>query len=1835
MSGKRKKNGAVCSKAPGKRQKQTSVFDYARAIDGSSVLNDTHATASSSRTSSRRSIAESSTSSTSSDSNAAQPTQNDAALVPYVSMPYQSYKFVDYQDLLLTESARRAHHYYRYADNPESFDPDSVCDDIWFCVLSLTHTEAVGARPNYAQSGGSRNGNQSNFSTASGRRRRPFNEDAPDGNAAFVGPRVQLTGVTPDGTTICVVVDDFEPYCYASIPEEWVDFCKNDLSCLQQLGLRWYTFMDEFFMRVVQHEPNFKRYRSCLKDGHVLLPLNEEERRCGVIRSDVKDIKGVYMDFTAVDSTTGETKPKHLTHYVIRLRVASPKLIPFVRQHLWYPQGVDGSTCALCGGNDPDSPRINSPFHPPSAAPDNYEDLLGEEYKYRERQVNWAKVVRDKCGCAARFHGQCLKMWARAQRLRGDLPADTQFVLRCPICTSDVITIAPCQWGFTRPKTSLPPMKQILLSEARAVSTAAAALNTNNSGWSNNSHYHSDNHARTSYNLQTEHAINPWDNNGGRGRMDNSVPTYGSVDLDIRALQDQQLETLYDERSTDMEMFQSYRSRSNSSGGHSLGASLRANGSGGSNSNGDGAYGSLGILGSSNSFGNEFNNRYSHEADVPQPLDDDHLPPWFDELEMDNADDTDDVGARSDGWNDQGNLYGWYGEFARLEYRNHRRYPPAPQPTEIQEVEAKLYAEQTRTLPYPSSMTVCDAKVGFVERFSVDRRVAPTQWFRIPCGQYVVIPPDDKQRTSIAAVEVQCSSAAVHRLEDQYGKKPPKDPTQDTPEWERARELYLLDVPPIIALIYDGEMSPDNGRFPHPHVNSTLQWGFLVHNMRTNHVVTVLMTLGQLSEPPKPARPDIECHIYSFDTEQELLRNVCMFSRVLRPSCHIQWNGNSFDIPWLYERARHLGLCCARDFGSRMRGKDLYWKSGQGASKRLITQVYMPGTICLDGMLFAQVERPTLGSYSLNFMGELLLDQRKVDLNHERIPELQQTAEGRAGLAEYLLGDIYLTWCNCTAMNMLPNLSQRSRYTYTTMQNLLQKGTQHRILNLLRHRSHQKTMNRCYGSSMNIMVLPCLRPARLDPVLLAQKGRKAEYDGAVVIEPSVGFYNQVVFTLDFGSLYPSLMYYYNLCLSTVLFPLVSQKHGVNMEQHAWQRPNHVFHQTRIEENKCDTNPIFVKHHVFRGVFPEILQWLKSKRKAVKNEMAAVENALISAKRNKQTHSPDGRTLAQLAARVKILDIIQNQIKLVMNSIYGFMGLHRTRGEVALPTTAETVTLMGQHAIHTARITAEQSFKRETGYNFSLGIVYGDTDSVFGRVVLDNTYETLALARNEYLIMEIGYLMAAATTKIFGGGLELQFEKIYHPFLLMGKKNYIGNKKEPNGSVKGDMKGIRAKRRDCCHMQRDATRVIEDRIIKNYNFKAAVDDVATILIRIQRYEEPLHRAVFSGSFNDQLLTPGRKMNAAARAMYKVWQRTGQVCQPGTRVLYIFAERPRLGKDLKDGTNTVIASAETLEYVQQHGLKYERSDYIIRVIKAVSPMMSHVAATEWGCTFDEAKSRLVAKWMAQVSRITICERASEMIGSNSNRLLFGKSVRIQPRCVQCKQVLHTTIEMDMESCGEHRKESETTSTALPKAICPKPQELRVERMAVVSLGFATQLRVKCADFKTLAQRCLSHPTVSNRWCVVEAPPAIIVPTKVWPPIVLTVQNTDVSQTITQLRISGPSLQNTMAKWISRQPHHGSSQSSTRLCDECKSHSQERAKDERRLIQEIRMQNWLAGQYWDKCRSCSAARMRSAGNVAECTTYICDVYSNTAHNTRMVSKLSKDLRERWVSDPTALEW
>lgn len=68
-------------------------------------------------------------------------------------------------------------------------------------------------------------------------------------------------------------------------------------------------------------------------------------------------------------------------------------------------------------------------------------------------------------------------------------------------------------------------------------------------------------------------------------------------------------------------------------------------------------------------------------------------------------------------------------------------------------------------------------------------------------------------------------------------------------------------------------------------------------------------------------------------------------------------------------------------------------------------------------------------------------------------------------------------------------------------------------------------------------------------------GTDEQYEGATVIEPKKGYYDAPIATLDFASLYPSIMMAHNLCYTTLLDKDTIERLKLEKDKDYIQTPN--------------------------------------------------------------------------------------------------------------------------------------------------------------------------------------------------------------------------------------------------------------------------------------------------------------------------------------------------------------------------------------------------------------------------------------------------------------------------------------------------------------------------------------------------------------------------------------------------------------------------------------------------------------------------------------------------------
>lgn len=140
-----------------------------------------------------------------------------------------------------------------------------------------------------------------------------------------------------------------------------------------------------------------------------------------------------------------------------------------------------------------------------------------------------------------------------------------------------------------------------------------------------------------------------------------------------------------------------------------------------------------------------------------------------------------------------------------------------------------------------------------------------------------------------------------------------------------------------------------------------------------------------------------------------------------------------------------------------------------------------------------------------------------------------------------------------------------------------------------------------------------------DYLMPVHHGQSSEeqFEGATVIEPKRGYYNDPIATLDFSSLYPSIIMAHNLCYTTLLNSERQAKYKVDADN----------------ITKTPSNSTFVKANVRKGLLPEVLEDLLSARKKAKAELKEETDPL----------------------KQKVLDGRQYALKVSANSVYGFTG----------------------------------------------------------------------------------------------------------------------------------------------------------------------------------------------------------------------------------------------------------------------------------------------------------------------------------------------------------------------------------------------------------------------------------------------------------------------------------------------------------------------------------------------------------------------------------------------------
>ncbi|QWO71610.1 DNA polymerase [Orgyia pseudotsugata single capsid nuclopolyhedrovirus] len=521
-----------------------------------------------------------------------------------------------------------------------------------------------------------------------------------------------------------------------------------------------------------------------------------------------------------------------------------------------------------------------------------------------------------------------------------------------------------------------------------------------------------------------------------------------------------------------------------------------------------------------------------------------------------------------------------------------------------------------------------------------------------------------------------------------------------------------------------------------------------------------------------------------FATEMEMLSAFFELLPLLNADYVLDYNGDKFDLPFILDRVKHLNA--ARGHGAaskrvkpntapadcvpKIRRYDLqpvdietqvlHDKFGNKLNSHLFTYYVH---VDLYQFLSTDSEHKNLENYQLNTVADHYLKKTKVDLSIVEMLNLYNSNRVKK-MIEYNIQDSVLPIDLLLKLEIMDFLYTQCMLLYLCTDDLL-SNISHKIsvvffnlcltntvttadgsetpdpyifnkndLSITSGRRNNKTDdngNDKHGAvDLTLLKRTPVPSAAIPPdaIKLCSTRPVCNYKGGKVLSPQSGFKKWVV-TFDFNSLYPTIMMYEGVCFSNLFVA----------------DDNFVY----LHNNMDATNPKLLRN----------LMKLRQKYKSMRD-----------------TH-PVGSFLYGL------YDTLQNAVKRIANSIYGYFGIY-------FKVLANYVTKMGRTKLIEAvkrieSMSDDADIKKD--YNLSkinFKVIYGDTDSSFIQVDFNENeiephlrFATITnIVQNEVLVR--------LNASWHGKGYKMALENVMSSLILLKKKKYCYLNSEGRIKYKG-------------------------------------------------------------------------------------------------------------------------------------------------------------------------------------------------------------------------------------------------------------------------------------------------------------------------------------------------------------------------------------------------------------------------------------------------------------------
>uniref|UniRef100_A0A674E940 DNA polymerase n=1 Tax=Salmo trutta TaxID=8032 RepID=A0A674E940_SALTR len=781
-------------------------------------------------------------------------------------------------------------------------------------------------------------------------------------------------------------------------------------------------------------------------------------------------------------------------------------------------------------------------------------------------------------------------------------------------------------------------------------------------------------------------------------------------------------------------------------------------------------------------------------------------------------------------------MYGYHGkrivDFLRITMAMPRLIAPAK----------RLLEQGFKFGPFPiQSFSSYEANIDFEIRFMVDSDVVGCCWIELPKGKYRVreerkVGETDAHypgKVSLCQYEVDVGWTQLisHPAEGEYQR-----------------------IAPLRVLSFDIECAGRKGIFPEAEKDPVIQIASMVQ--RQGEKEPFIRTVFTLQSCCSIVGSQVLC----FTKESQLLQSWAEFVRTVDADIITGYNIQNFDLPYLLNRAATLKVNLFPYLG-RVQGIKSVLRDSSFQSKQMGRRenkiLNMEGRVQFD-LLQVLLRDYKLRSYTLNAVSFHFLQEQKEDVQHSIITDLQNGNEQtRRRLAVYCLKDAYLPLRLLQKLMCVINYMEMARVTGVPLTYLLSRGQQIKVVSQLLRQAMKQGL-----------VMPVVKP----------EGGE-DYTGATVIEPEKGYYSVPIATLDFSSLYPSIMMAHNLCYTTLLQKGSAEKLGLTPEDFI----------------KTPTGDLFVKSSVRKGLLPDILEDLLSARKKAKAEL-------------KKETDP---------FKKQVLDGRQLALKISANSVYGFTGAQVGKLPCLEISQVSTLPSFLKHSV--------SKWKLGQGPQASGAVIYGDTDSVMVKLGVD----TVSRA------MEVGREAAEWVSSHFTPPIKLEFEKVYYPYLLINKKRYAGLYFSSSADThdKMDCKGIETVRRDNCTLVANLINTCLQTILIDRDPQGAVAHAKEVISDLLCNRIDISQLVITKE-----LTRTAQEYAAKQAHVELAERmkkrdAGSAPQLGDRVPYVIIKAAKGVAAYMKSEDPIYVLENNIPIDTQYYLEQQLSKPLLRIFEPI--------------------------------------------------------------------------------------------------------------------------------------------------------------------------------------------------------------------------------------------------------------------------------------------------------------